>query len=94
VNGGDLVSAIGITLNLDETPWTDIQRADLVHITDPIRVGALPGGMSSGKASVAIAAFLPDGRPMVIELSLDHFLAAADALRARYGGNTPRGRDA
>ena len=88
------MTAIGITLNLDETPWTDLRREDLVHVTTPIRVGALPGGMASGKASVAIAAFMPDGRPVLIEVSLDHFLAAADALRARYGSNLPRGKDA
>lgn len=88
------MSAITITLNLDEAPWKDLQRADLVHVTSPIRVGALPGGMSSGKASVAIAAVMPDGRPVILEVSLDHFLAAAAALQVRYGENAPRGRDA
>lgn len=88
------MTALGITLNLDENPWTDLQRDDLVHVTTPLRVGALPGGMSSGKASVAIALFLPDGRPVIAEMSLDHFLAAAAALHARYGENQPRGRDA
>jgi hypothetical protein len=88
------VTSIGITLNLDETPWKDLRRPDLVRITTPLRFGALPGGMASGKASIAIAALLPDGRPVVMELSLDHFLAAAAAFQARYGENAPRGRDA
>lgn len=88
------MTAIGITLNLDENPWKDLQREDLIHVTSPIRVGALPGGMASGKASVAIASFLPDGRPVILETSLDHFLAAAAALQARYASNAPRGRDA
>lgn len=86
---------IGITLNLDENPWTDLrERGDLLHVTDSMRVGALPGGMTSGKASVAISFFLPDGRPVIAETSLALFLAAADALRARYGENEPRGEDA
>jgi hypothetical protein len=88
------VSAITITLNVEQDPWLDMRRPDLVHVTSPIRIGGLPGGMSSGKASVAIAAFLPDGRPVILEASLDHFLAAAAALQARYASNAPRGRDA
>lgn len=58
------------------------------------RVGALPGGMASGKASVAVVIRLADGRLVFAETSLDLFLAAATALRARYGGNEPRGKDA
>lgn len=87
--------AIGINLNLDENPWTDLrERADLIHVKDPIRIGALPGGMTSGRASVAIAMFLPDGRPVIVETSLELFLAAAAALQARYSANAPRGEDA
>ncbi len=88
------IPIVGITLDLAANPWTDLQREDLIHITEPLRVGALPGGMASGRASVAIAAFLPDGRPVVIETSLTAFLAAARVLQARYGDNEPRGRDA
>jgi len=50
--------------------------------------------MASGKTSVAFDIPLPDGRHVLAETSLELFLAAADALRARYGDNAPRGRDA
>ncbi len=63
-------------------------------MTEPFRVGGLPGGMASGKTSVAFDIPLPDGRHVLAETSLELFLAAADALRARYGDNAPRGRDA
>jgi hypothetical protein len=88
------MTEITITLNVEQDPWLDMRRPDLVHVTTPLRIGGLPGGMSSGKASVAIAAFLPDGRPVLLEASLDHFLAAAAALKVRYAENAPRGRDA
>lgn len=47
-------------------------------------VGAMPGGMQSGKPSVAIVAELPDGTQVFSETSLELFLAAAAAFRARY----------
>lgn len=74
--------ALSITLNLESDPWEDLklrsEEGRLVHLKDaPMRVGALPRGMQSGKASVAIAIELPDGRTVVAETSLELFLAAA-----------------
>lgn len=59
----------------------------LIRLADEanIEVGALAGGMASGRASVAFCFTLPDGRVVVAETSLALFLLAADALRARYG---------
>lgn len=85
---------LSVTPNIEEQPWEDLRRPDLIHIKEPVRVGGLPGGMASGKASVAIALQLPDGRPVIVETSMELFLVAADVLRARYGVNAPRGRDA
>jgi len=90
-----------ITPDLDQNPWRDLKREaleDRLHVTEPFRVGCLPGGMVSGKVSVMIAAPLPpDGEGKVrwvfIETSLSLFLMAADAFRARYGENAPRGKD-
>ena len=53
--------------------------------TGDMTVGGLPRGMTSGNPSVAIRIDLPDGRVVVAETSLRLFLAAAAALRARYG---------
>lgn len=83
---------MSITLDLDETPWADMQslRAAGKMITamgdesGPIRVGALPRGMESGKTAVAIALPLPDGTIFLTETSLRMFLFAADALREKY----------
>ncbi len=89
-----MISVI-ITPDLDQQPWTDLRREELrAHVKDGIRIGGLPAGMVSGKASVAMILPLPDGGHVFAEMSLDLFLAAADALRTRYGENAPRGRDA
>lgn len=71
--------------------WPDLVDAEQGQLE---RIGALPGGMASGKASVAVVVRLTDGRLVLAETSLDLFLGAAAALRARYGGNEPRGEDA
>lgn len=64
----------------------DVPAEKLAYTTEPIRVGVLEGGMSSGKPSVAIAVFLPnDGGCVVAETSLALFLSAADAFKARFG---------
>jgi hypothetical protein len=58
----------------------------LAHTTEPIAIGALAGGMKSGKPSVAIAMYLPNNGGCVLgETSLALFLATADALKARFG---------
>lgn len=49
-----------------------------------IRVGALVGGMTSGKTSLALGFVLPDGRFVLAETSLRLFLTVASILRARF----------
>ncbi len=51
---------------------------------EPLIICALSGGMESGLPSVALACELPDGKVFFAQTSLRLFLAAADALRARY----------
>lgn len=66
--------------------FSDVEPGKLIHTTEPMRVAGLAGGMASGKPSVGIGVFLPNGGGVVVgETSLALFLAAADALRARYG---------
>lgn len=48
------------------------------------KIGALHGGMKSGEASVAIAARLDDGRMVMLELSMRHFMYAATMFEANY----------
>ena len=61
---------------------------EAVEVQDFI-VGGLPSGMASGKPSVAFLIDLPDGRYVFAQTSLQLFLAAADALKARYGDPRP-----
>lgn len=71
--------------------WPELAEKDarglLIHLAEgsTLGVAALAGGMSSGRPSVAFKFDLPDGRVVLAETSLRLFLAAADALRARYG---------
>lgn len=81
-----------VTIVLDaQGAWPDLVDAKKGELE---RIGALPGGMASGKASVALVVRLDDGRLVFAETSLELFLGAAVALRARYPDNQPRGTDA
>ena len=57
----------------------------IIHVTDTIKVGALPRGMTSGKASVSFGIPLPDGRTVLAETSMALFLSAARAFATKYG---------
>lgn len=65
--------------------WPDLVGKKVHHVTTTIGVAGLPGGMESGKPSVSLRLELDDGSTVLAETSLVIFLAAADALRARYG---------
>ena len=83
---------LSLNLNIDDHPWDDLQtlkhQGKLITAMGPeagaIRIGALPGGMKSGKTSIAIAVPLPDGTLLLTETSLELFLAAAAAFKAAY----------
>ena len=57
----------------------------LVHVTSPMKITCLPGGMASGAPSVGLVLTLPDGRTVLAETSLALLLMAADAFKARHG---------
>ncbi len=68
--------------------FRDWAERDIIHLANgapPVRIAGLAGGMKSGAPSVAMGLELPDGRVVVAETSLKLFLAAADALRAKFG---------
>lgn len=64
-----------------------LQRGDVIHLAEEsvLGISALAGGMTSGATSIMFKFELPDGRVVMAETSLKLFLAAAAALRARYG---------
>jgi hypothetical protein len=60
-------------------------KGQMIHHAQSFHLGALPGGMQSGKTSIAIIVELPDGRSHVFaEASLREFHAAAKAIFAKY----------
>lgn len=67
--------------------WPELAEKEVIHLGNETVLGiaALAGGMTSGSTSVMFRFDLPDGRVVLAETSLRLFLAAADALRERYG---------
>lgn len=76
--------ALVIKLEGDHS-WPDLADKPDGQIIDiqTIEMALLPGGMASGKASVAIRIDLPDGRVVIAQTSQELFDAAARAFRAR-----------
>lgn len=77
-----------VTMNLDIDPWTDLHD-DAAQVIDYggdtaklTRVGILPNGTRSGKATVGLLVELPDGRKVIAETTLALFLMAARACGA------------
>ena len=76
-----------ITPNLDLDPWDDLRGDPSLIDTGGVmpslrRIGILPQGMQSGRASVAFVIDLPDGRKLMAETSLALFRIAARAIEA------------
>ena len=78
--------SIDLKLEGDEA-WPDLADREVIEIPEEAAIGVvvLPGGMASGKPSVAFRFDLPDGRVAIAQTSLDLFQAAARATAARYG---------
>lgn len=76
-----------LVLKLDgDHAWPDLEQkitAGQIIELEHIEVALLPGGMSSGGASVAIRLDLPDGRTVIAQTSQALFDSAARAFRAR-----------
>ena len=75
-----------LNIVLREPAWPDLKdrRDEVIHVTGPIGITALPGGMSSGATSVMLRIDLPDGRVVLAESSLALFVAAVRALQGRF----------
>jgi hypothetical protein len=83
-----------INLKLDgDNAWPDLaaNRHKVLHITEePIGLAVLPGGMQSGKPSIALRIDWPemaanDADCLVAELSWAVLATAVRAIAARYG---------
>lgn len=74
-------SSIDVRPDMDQAPWTDLPRKDILH-GQVERAGLLRHGTSDGRASVALVVRLDDGRPVVAETTWRLFNTAARALAA------------
>ena len=82
-----------IVVKLGPEPlWPDLaeklKRGELYHLGEgapPVQVGALEGGMVSGKPSVAIRIDLPDGKVVLAETSWVLLHGAFLILQAKFG---------
>ena len=77
-----------ISLNLDgDGAWPDLMDRGVTHLGDGTEIGlcVLPGGMTSGRPSVAFRLDLPDGGVVVAEASWRALATAAQAIATRYG---------
>lgn len=75
-----------IDIVLREPTWPDLaDKPNVHHVTEPIGITGLVGGMTSGAPSVALRIDLSNGDTVIAETSLKLLLTAADALKAKYG---------
>jgi hypothetical protein len=66
-----------VTPNLGITPWTDLATKKLGPQGIITRIGMLPGGMVTGKPSIAVMIKHEDGTETIAELSYEHFEIAS-----------------
>ena len=82
------MNAITIITDVDTNPpLKGVPLDKTVRIQAGIKVCRIPGGMDSGKSCVAITAPLPDGRHVMLEISMTNFQAAAHILKTADSTN-------
>lgn len=81
-----MASIINLNLNGDGA-WPDLIDQGVIHLGDDTEIGlcVLPGGMTSGKPSVAFRFDLPDGSVVVAEASWTVLALAVRGIATRYG---------
>lgn len=77
------MSTVDIRVDLDRTPWTDLDPAQRAQVT---RVGVLPADDEDESHTVLIVARGRGTTPIVARMSWETFAAAARVLLASYGG--------
>jgi hypothetical protein len=79
------VAHVRLLLDADDDPPLKGLAADQIIQGEVDTMAVLPGGMVSGKPSVVITAKLPDGRAVLLEISLSMLQMATAAFTVRYG---------
>ena len=76
------MNAITIITDVDTNPpLRGVPMDKTIRIQQGIKVARIPGGMDSGKSCVSITAPMPDGRHVMLEISMVNFLTAAHILK-------------
>lgn len=75
--------SIVIKLDGPETLTPIPEGATVHHVTAPLEVALVLGGMQSGKPSVMLRVPLPDGSFAIVETSLGLFEMTARAMQGR-----------
>jgi hypothetical protein len=85
------VPEIRVSIDVERWPTQAIQKlhdegrtGDIIYSTEPLEIGALPGGMQSGRTSIAVFFTLPDGRVVIADTSLRALRTVVETLAAAY----------
>lgn len=76
------MTAVRILLDVaQDPPLNGIDDSKVVRVDQGLVFSRVPSGMQSGNSSVGITAPLPDGKDLLIELSMANFQGVASAFR-------------
>lgn len=77
-------SEVLITPDIEQAPWTELERTFKVNGLGKItRIGRLPKGTVEGNSTVTVAITMASGETYCGQTTLKLFLATASALKAR-----------
>lgn len=62
-------------------PLKGVPKEKTVHIKDGIKIARLMGGTTAGRSTIAIVAELPDGKHVMIELTMRNFVITAEIFK-------------
>lgn len=64
---------------------SDVDPKKIIQLKTPLRMGALKGGMQSGKHAICFGFTLPNGQVVFAETSMKLFHQAAKMYAAKFG---------
>lgn len=81
-----------MSLDVERWPSRAIQKlhdegrveGNVIYSTEPLEIGALPGGIQGGRTSIAVFFTLPDGRVVIADTSLRALRVVVETLAATY----------
>lgn len=75
------VTKLTLTLDIDETPWTDLAHVKTLAVIE--RIARIRNGTRNGASAVAVAIKTEDGKDIVAQTTLAALLAAVRAIELR-----------